>query len=524
MTLRLLPSNFRPSLTSLLYGLIFLSSFEASAYNSEEHKLIVDRGAAMVDMLFELRWPDAVITTEVARGEYRSGIQRAKNFAAGFATNNPDDARNTDRTQDHCYRPSRTWGQAAYNDNIWIPNESEVPDKVILIQAEVGSFPAFYTIGELTALYGDYRRTVSCETAARCFLTNKSVDFIDFPPPDKSIPKDDCPTPFDSREYLRYIASGVVPPFGSLGNITGNSAGDTEYNKAGWWGDEMLRIANVNDSHFSNTAVAWYIGMHSHALRAADQARANPAYWARALHFEASALHSLTDLFAFGHAVTNRDRTSFGAIKNKSLEKSATYDWMESVLELGGGQRSKKGAVTLDGTLPRNNAGQSNGRIDFLGSYLGSWVRRAKGEHTYHNSFNDNGADVRNLMGDRFEIFGDGKLRIMEEQSREVLYQAVRASIQSLIDAYACREDNRSWAECHTGTMNALLYLPVFVERDGRGYFQGQWLLYAKAINDIAGARLVPTDWERCKIPFLDGKDWTYPKKPSAACTHFPEL
>ena len=518
------PSSMRAVPTFLIFVFTFLYSSGASAYNSEEHKLIVDRGAAMVEIPESLSWPLAVQANEKSAEEYVRIFQFAKNFAAGFATNQPSGPRDPGPTQDRCYRPAALWGQAALNDKIWIPEEGEAPKRVLEIRAEVGTEPAFYTLGELAALYGDYRRTVACAAADQCFLTNRTVDKIEFPRPSSLIPQSDCPSSLDSREYLRYIASGVAPPFGSVGNNMSNAAGDAEVYKAGWWGDEMMRLANVNDNHFANTAIAWYVGMHSRALRAADRARDNPAYWVQALHYEAGALHSLTDLFTIGHAVTNRDRTSYGAIKSRSLETSVTYDWMERLLALGGGKRDKVGAVKLDGDLPPNPDDRSNGRLDFMKSYLSiTWASRAKAEHTYHNEFNNHGATVRNLLGNRFEIYGDGKFRDMALPSREVAYQAVRASLQSLIDFYVCRSDNRSWSECNMTSMKALLFLPVFVERDGRGYFQGQWLRYAEAINRIVGARLVPQDWERCEIRYLDGKDWTYPSKPQAACTYFPE-
>src|SRR5207244_2300265 len=112
------------------------------------------------------------------------------------------------------------------------------------------------------------------------------------------------PAPVVASDYLAGIGSGLWPPFGSLGDVTSNTA-DTEQDtfEAGWWGDEMMRIAAINDWHFSSAALAWYIGMHRMALKYVALAVHDPVYWNHALHYEANALHSLTDLFAFGHVV-----------------------------------------------------------------------------------------------------------------------------------------------------------------------------------------------------------------------------
>lgn len=101
-----------------------------------------------------------------------------------------------------------------------------------------------------------------------------------------------------SHEYLEAIASGLQPPHGTFANEVSNTASLHEYDEASWWGDHMLRLANVNDWHFGNTAVAWYTGMHRLALLYVKEAIKDPKQWMRALQRQtpitASLIYSLS--------------------------------------------------------------------------------------------------------------------------------------------------------------------------------------------------------------------------------------
>ena len=243
------------------------------------------------------------------------------------------------------------------------------------------------------SIYGDYRKTTYCDDNGACFLTNASTDAVSFGQGYDcylfgvgaldGTPFADCgwrPDAIGTSVYLRPMAAGLWPPYGKDGNtaLANTAKEEDDYFEAGWWGDEMMRIAVTNDWHFSDAAVAWYVGMHRLALHYVDLARTDPKYWNHVLHYEANALHSLSDLFAFGHVVTSRDETSFGVMLDDSLTGRNAYQWMEHVLDQGGANRAGNGRVSLATSLPPI-ADISHNRNDFLPSYVigtgwGSWA------------------------------------------------------------------------------------------------------------------------------------------------------
>ena len=285
--------------------------------------------------------------------------------------------------------------------------------------AEAGDARTF-TFGDLMSIYGDYRRTPYCDDTGACFLTHATTNTVTFnqgwdcygalwagrPDGSDGFPLfSDCgwrPDPITTSNYLRRIAAGLWPPYGAAGNTFANTAlEEDDYFEAGWWGDEMMRIAVSNDWHFSDAAVAWYVGMHRLALHYVNLARTDSKYWNHALHYEANALHSLSDLFAFGHVVTNRDETSFGVMSDDGLTGRTTYLWMENVMDQGGAQRDANGRISLTSSLPASRT-CTHPRNDFLPSYIAGtgWGNWARWEHTYHDDFNHSGAVVRNLRGE----------------------------------------------------------------------------------------------------------------------------
>lgn len=503
------------------------------AYNSEEHRLIVDLGVAGVVLPPSIRFPAAIAMRPVNATAYADGYRAAKLLAVGFESNNPaefDD--NKGSVQDNCYFTRASIGeldvgfhQAAYNKKIYIPSANQVPDKVLSVPAyNAGAAYGGFTIGQLAALYGDYRRTTYCDGSGRCFLTNADIGDVVFARGNAVRKGTYCPPAMNAGRYLQYIGSGLVPPFGGGGNTVANTANDDEYSEAGWWGDEMLRIANINDWHFSSAAISWYVGLHRLALLYADSARGDPKHWNRALHYESNALHSLTDLFAFGHVVTNRDETSHGIMKGFAGNQG--YQWMENVIRMGGGTRSGTGMISLSANLPAITDAPGI-RNEFLKSYRGTWAGRADDERRYHDEFNKSGAQVRNFNGDDFEIFGDARLsQMLNGKAVGVITNAVRTSVQSLFDAHVeLQQGKRSIAEIGAAGSSyfaALNYVPVFIVRDANGYFPGMWTRYANAVVGIAGVNHTLSKWDGCQVPYLSGADGVlWPSKPSAPCASY---
>ncbi|MGH8622196.1 MAG: hypothetical protein ACRET3_08675, partial [Burkholderiales bacterium] len=245
-----------------------------------------------------------------------------------------------------------------------------------------------------------------------------------------------------------------------------------------------------------------------------------------ALHYEASALHSLTDLFAFGHVVTNRDESSYGIVNDAALTQAPAYQWMENAIGVGGGLRATDGVVNLAIPLPAITAG-ANPRDALLLTYQKGWGRWSLNEHTYHDTFNLSGAQVRNLNGDAFSILGDSMLHRSWGPNQGALFavDAVRASVQSLFDAYQALERGATVAQVgRAGSpfYAALKVVPVFIDYDPHKYFWGRWTLYAKFVDQVTGAGKVPDDWAGCAIPRLNGKSIWWPSVATGACTTGP--
>lgn len=490
-------------------------------YNSEEHKLIGDRGAGKVKIPASVSaaLPASVKLEAADRATYIAGMTNAKILAVGYGVNGDIWSDSLYKAaQDNCYftgklRATNSFGQGEYNVKLWIPDVSDAPTTLLRIDgyASARGQARSFTFGELVALYGDYRVAPYCD-GTKCLLTDGNVDTLRFVAQGLTSEKY-CPNTMSLTHYLSYVGSGLIPPFGAAGNATGDTdKSSVDYADAGWWGDEMLRIAMVNEWHFSNAAVAWYIGMHRLALMYADSARQNPGYWVKALHFEANALHSLTDLFAFGHVVTNSDQASYNIVLNSQVENDSLSKWMKSVIALGGGNRDA-GKIVLTSGLPElaiTERPPRNTKQMVTATRAQSGYKVA--EKFYHDSFNEDGARVRNLRGDDFEIYGDGDLAKMKHPRTtlisgiNVAEAAVTASVQSLFDAAdALAKGSSTAAELSKAPdfFAALQYIPVYIVSDHFGYFTGRWTLYADVINTLtaAGKQIDP----QCQIPRITG-------------------
>lgn len=500
------------------------------AYNSEEHKVIANMGAAAVVVPPSVTFPANTGYVQISQAAHQDVYEAAKRLAVGFATNDPADySDQTKKTQDNSYWTN--YAQRAGNLNLWIPPTQYLRDNTLLVQGRTHNDVRQFQFGELVALYGDYRKTTFCDGNGYCYLTQGTVWTLTFGAGQDCFgvwPFQECgyrPNPVDMAVYLRYIASGIWPPYGTLGNTVSNTAGDAEWNEAGWWGDEMLRIANVNDWHFSRGALAWYIGMHRIALTYVDLARTNPVYWNVALHYEANALHSLTDLFCFGHIVTNRDETSFGIMDDDNLRNYVSYLGQQHILAQGGASREANGRFVLSANLPAARDG-SRVRNDFQPSYRPTaWAAWAKWEHDYHDHFNGGGAEVRNLRGETFHIYGDAKLRVTSDAAKGIIARSVTASLQSLFDAHVDLETgNRTLDELTAPgsyCFAALKHIPVFVESDPDHYFDGQWTRYAEHADAVSGAGVVPPGAGTCTMQYMNGGS-SWPAARSGPCTSFP--
>ena len=468
---------------SSVFLLLFLAvPGPVSAYNSEEHRLIGDRGVAAVKIPAGVKMPDSLQPQPVTPDIYTESIVFAKQLSVGFDPSKPLPY-DTDkkRVQDNYYKTS--FGQSKYNRNIWLPPASVVPATVVNVPTHCGPGSTSMTFGELISLYGDYRRTVYSISAGECAMTDKDIQQIDFQR-GSYFRSSYAPRPVAASRYLRAIASGLVPPFGAAGNVSGETANPKEYTEAAWWGDEMLRIAATNDFHFSNGAIAWYVGLHRLALVYVDKARENPDYWVNALHYEACALHGLTDLFAFGHVVVNRGAASRAAHTTSNNLKSKSYQWMEHTLRLGGAVRGRDGRLSLGSELPpitevqttRENTMPWKQPLSAASTGLAS-----KDEKDYHDQFNDAGAVVKNLRGDTFLIHGDDQLRITP-RALTMGARAVEESVQSLV-----RRLRRTavWQRNHRFVGKGGLTLVSGVESRARVHRCGHRGLLSRAIRSI---------------------------------------
>ncbi len=548
----------------ILWLLVLLAG-PSSAFSSSEHKLVGDLGASQVttDPSIQLPpptrflyWLEASPSRSNDLGSYRF----AKQLAVGFDTNDVRlFADGKSKVQDNAYPPP-IFGQRGVADQpwalgnlfLWIPEgdgTSLLADHTLVVEQYASGDPAEFTFGELVALYGDFRRTVHC-IAGKCHLTDADIETISFLKGTEL-----RPDPLPGTSYLKAIASGLSPPYGALANTFNDTAGPDEYAEAGWWGDEMLRIAAINEAHFSTVALLWYVGMHRYALYFVEKAIDDPRYWNVALSYEANGLHSLTDLFCFGHMVPNRDETSYGVMIEQKLTGAAPYRWQQQVLTMGGAvpdARPCPGSSDLtcrrllfpDNTsdLPEITAPQPLDRSDYMPSNgQGAWSGWALTEKGFHDKYNDSGACVRNIDGDSFLIFGDGRLQDTLTPAQRcgataagatVAAAAVRASLQSLFAAHAALKAGKSVQDI--GGMGsdyfaALRKLPVYVIEDLRnertgdpagGNFKGCWMRYALAADAISGAGAVGPEWARgsCQIPYLNGGHTSLTTESTGGC------
>ena len=103
-----------------------------------------------------------------------------------------------------------------------------------------------------------------------------------------------------AKDYAEVNGPGIARRANVLKGIVQRSIEAPRDEKA-----NMMALAQTNFTHFSGEALAAYVKNHDLALHAAaDKNRLREA-----LHYEALALHSFTDLFAVGHMLEDREMT-----------------------------------------------------------------------------------------------------------------------------------------------------------------------------------------------------------------------
>jgi hypothetical protein len=215
----------------------------------------------------------------------------------------------------------------------------------------------YFSFGDLVAIYGDMRATVDELNDARS-----------------------------------------LPHVKGLKAVT--STGDYAHNKPER--DRMLELAYVNETHFSGKAVEAYVKWHDTALRTATDK--NNAWLA--LHYEALALHSLTDVFAVGHMLVDRESTMQLLEKAKAVDAKAQQEVHNGLVALLHGE--------WDFFRAKGEASQAKLLYGFVANL-------------YHNAFNHYGATVLNMRGEKWQAFGDHRFHYSERGHELTLRQRANA-------------------------------------------------------------------------------------------------
>ena len=196
-----------------------------------------------------------------------------------------------------------------------------------------------------------------------------------------------------------------------------------------------MKLATNNVTHFSLRAAQTYVRWHRKAIL---EARKKNNLW-RALHYEALALHSFTDIFAFGHLLDNRQLTD------------RLYEWAKKDKTVTNLSRKTRGSMaTTAGTI--------------MGGYV----------NFYHNAYNWRGAMMKNLAGDSWRGFGDKRYRIVDDSCTEKTHKGkrncadpiterqrqiiVHATATSIVDVFKAASGKRLTVGSE---YRAMCYLPV---------------------------------------------------------------
>lgn len=305
-----------------------------SAFEAEEHKLLGDRGSAAAierfKHLFCRTGPNGCLAEA-----YLGPLDNAEGDTVRLI--GPESLRKLILRDEKSFSVEAFYHReeelnVAHPLTVWTGTADKNPSR-----------GAFFTFGDLMAIYGDLRRSIPCDVydPSTCSLT-------------------DDPAMFDKerRVALRDVAAGwKVASLGQFGASLGLGAisspavsmGKAEHGKHLVQGfnhpedytAEILKLAFTNHWHFSTWAFKWWLGMHKQALLLAQRAAIESVvkknnetaerFFYAALHYEAHGLHSLSDLFATGHMIVDRFDTSESILRSWSQQDAPFPVWQRAI-------------------------------------------------------------------------------------------------------------------------------------------------------------------------------------------------
>jgi len=410
----------------------------AHGFNPEEHKLAGDLGSQKAGPAIEKLLPGRKLV-RVRRGLADGKTRTGEDIRIVAADSIP-----------------RVKGKPDPRFRGFIPRDRRhVATSPILLwvgKADGSGEGAWFTFGDLVSLYGDFRRIITCDhrpSSDACLLADEQRLMT-----------------LARRTALRDLSQGWTYWDGQNTTKISTVAKTNDGTYAGRndqaaWADEFFKIAKTNHWHFGDAALRWYASMHRQAFYlAAQAAKARAAkkpadeekYLWKALHYEAHALHSLTDLFAPGHVMADRLATAEETLRaNRQTASNLFPAWQQRIWLAG---------VPLGGPASpaRVFAGVDRAAVNQLQTLTGvsGLTRRGFWEAQFHDSFNKFGTVARNLkqlhprrfaaphaeLGGAFRLFGDGELAkygskgIENRGQLEWVASAVQDSITALFSAY----------------------------------------------------------------------------------------
>lgn len=220
-------------------------------------------------------------------------------------------------------------------------------------------------------------------------------------------------------------------------------------------GLEFLRDAAVNESHFSSIAVLTYVDHHHRAIKLAYDAawmkkagRVNEAIGnlTEAIHYEAIACHSLTDLFAPGHLMEDRQ---------------------QAIAEILHGESTVMKGILRGASVDKDTHDKFNQLGLFVRSYDGyinnqEWGWLAKGDGCLSQA----GPDYK--CGKNYEALTKKlgrpqKFSWTNPDGLSMARRAVARSVFKLLTAYKDFQDGKTWEEVNQSFdyYSALSFVPV---------------------------------------------------------------
>ena len=248
-------------------------------------------------------------------------------------------------------------------------------------------------------------------------------------------------------------------------------------------GLEFLRDAAVNESHFSSIAVLTYVDHHHRAIKLAydaawmkkaGRATDSVANLAEAIHYEALGVHSLTDLFAPGHLMEDRQQAIAeilhsettvlkGIIRGASVDKDTHDKFNQLGLYVRSYDAYKANQET--GWLARGDGCLSQAGPDYKCAKNYEALTKTLGRPQKYGWANPDGLGMAR--------------------------RAVARSVMKLLTAYKDFQDGKTWEEVNQSFdyYSALSFVPV-------QYQKAQWVKVFG--SPPAGCA---TDW--CSFPHL---------------------